>query len=218
MAPATCVEPLGARDVDAAMDRGDPGGAGKGHDDAGRAENRQAADNARAGRSACARRSSRRREWKFRHDVGARAPSRLASADHRARRRIDRGLADAAAAGRAASPCRRPRRRERPRPRRARRGARSRSPGAVGHVGIVAGVLDHAGPRVALAALVRAPARRPGAGRRAAGSSTGSGKAPPVSAVQAARAAAVAQAPVVQPRRSGRLSLIGFRHGQRLSA
>ena len=36
----------GARHVDAAVDRGDPGRAGKGHDDAGRAEDRQAAHDA----------------------------------------------------------------------------------------------------------------------------------------------------------------------------
>ena len=36
-------EAHGARDVDAAVDRGDPGGAGEGMDDAGGAENRQAA-------------------------------------------------------------------------------------------------------------------------------------------------------------------------------
>ena len=40
------VEPRRARDVDAAMDRVDPGRAGIGHDDAGGAEDRQAADDA----------------------------------------------------------------------------------------------------------------------------------------------------------------------------
>ena len=40
------VEAGGARDIDAAMDRVDPGRAGIGHDDAGRAEDRQPADDA----------------------------------------------------------------------------------------------------------------------------------------------------------------------------
>ena len=46
VAPAICVEARGAGDVDAAMDRVDPGRAGIGHDDAGGAEDRQSADDA----------------------------------------------------------------------------------------------------------------------------------------------------------------------------
>ena len=46
VAPAMWVEAGGARDVDAAMDRMDPGRAGIGHDDAGGAEDRQSADDA----------------------------------------------------------------------------------------------------------------------------------------------------------------------------
>ena len=73
----------------------------------------------------------------------------------------------------------------------------------MGHVGIVAGVLDDAG---------RGADRRPATGgaRAKLGRSplgrvisTGSGNSPVSSAVKAAFAAAVAQAPVVQPRRKG---------------
>ena len=46
VAAAMCVEPGGAGDVDAALDRMDPGRAGIGHDDPGGAEDRQPADDA----------------------------------------------------------------------------------------------------------------------------------------------------------------------------
>ena len=48
MAPAMCVRPGGARDVDAAMDVSIQAAQEYGHDDAGRAEDRQAADDAEA--------------------------------------------------------------------------------------------------------------------------------------------------------------------------
>ena len=53
-------EARGARHVDAAMDRVDPGRAGIGHDDAGRAEDRQSADNAEPPVHGLARQAPRR--------------------------------------------------------------------------------------------------------------------------------------------------------------
>ena len=99
VAPGDVVEAHGARHVDAAMDGVDPGRAGIGHDDAGRAEDRQPADDARAGRSACCcgerlaagnRRSRPRR--RRRAPSGART-SAIAARIICARHRVDRRLA-----------------------------------------------------------------------------------------------------------------------------
>ncbi len=59
-------EPGGARHVDAAMDRGDPGRAGIRHHDAGGAEDRQAAHDAQTPVEGLARRVPRRRELRSR--------------------------------------------------------------------------------------------------------------------------------------------------------
>ena len=76
--------------------------------------------------------------------------------------------------------------------------------GAMRDVGIVAGVLDDAGARARSVAAARAREREGSAARRAAARSRpGRGIRPVSSAAKAALAAAVAQAPVVQPRRSG---------------
>ena len=72
----------------------------------------------------------------------------------------------------------------------------------MGHVGIVAGILDDAGGGLAGASDWRASAKL-GRSPLGSGISTGSGNPPVSSAVKAALAAAVAQAPVVQPRRRG---------------
>ena len=103
-----------ARDVDAAHDRVDPGRARIGHDDAGRAEDRQAADDAEApvGGALGDLLAAGDRDFDNGVDAGA-VPLRYfreIGADHRARRRIDGRLARLAAAVRAASPCRRLRR------------------------------------------------------------------------------------------------------------
>jgi hypothetical protein len=73
----------------------------------------------------------------------------------------------------------------------------------MGHVGIVAGILDDSGGRGGFV--------QPGQSQREARpfprgkvTSTGSGNSPVMSAKNAAFAAAAAQVPVVQPRRSGR--------------
>ena len=74
---------------------------------------------------------------------------------------------------------------------------------AMRHVGIVAGILDDAGAGACRSPARRAPARKLGVWPRGRRIVTGSGKRPVSSAANAARAAAAAQAPVVQPRRSG---------------
>ena len=146
-------------------------------------------------------------------DVGRRRAVRLGEivellADHRARRRVDRRFADARAAGRAGSPCRRLRRRE----------SRCRVPGAAqaSSATISAPCVTSGSSPASLTMPARAPCRSPARpaparklgvcppGRRIV---TGSGKWPVSSAANAARAAAAAQAPVVQPRRSGAVSI-----------
>ncbi len=141
----------GARDIDAGTDRVDPGRAGIRHDDAGGTENRQAADNAEPCIEGLRRERFAARNGKFDLGVGS-APSDCGNlsdgvGDHAARHWIDcrlawrnwksreRHRADAltgpknnAAAGRAEPHSRTDER-------------------AVRHVGIVAGVLDHAGGR-----------------------------------------------------------------------
>ena len=142
-------EPRGAGDVDAALDRMNPGRARIGHDDAGGAEDRQAADDAEPAVERLRRQRLAARDRNLDLGVGGAAGRRGdfgdGVADHAARHRIDRRLAgrqrqagarhraDAfagaerhAGAGRAG-----PHRREDQR--------------AMRHVGIVAGVLDDAG-------------------------------------------------------------------------
>ena len=143
-----------ARHVDALMDRRDPGGAGIGHDHAGGAEDRQPAENAEPRIQGLGRELFAVRNGDLDLDVaGAAMRARNlgdAFAHHLARHGIDRRLsrrhrqprqghgADArprlechAASGRAVP----------------HRGQHQR---AMGHVGIVAGILDHAGGRRAV--------------------------------------------------------------------
>ena len=145
------IKASGARDIDAGTDRVDPGRTGIRHDDAGGAENRQAADYAQSCVEGLRRKRLAARNGKFDFGVGS-APSDQGSlgngvGDHTARHRIDRrfawrdwksgerdradthsGAKDDAATERAephgrADEC------------------------AMRYVGIVAGVLDHAGGR-----------------------------------------------------------------------
>ena len=171
-----------AGDVDAAMDRMDPGRAGIGHDDAGGAEDRQAADDAEPAVEGLLRQGLAARD----RDLDARRRrARLSErrgfgdgvAHHLARHGIDRGLARRQPAG--------PARVTVPTPSpgakgdagcRARRRARVASDqGAVGHVRIVAGILDRRRP-VAVAASVRSTGEREGRrSPRGSVTSTGSG-------------------------------------------
>ena len=86
------------RHVDAAMDRVDPGGAAEGHHDAGRAQDRQPADDAQAPvegllrQRLAARDGDRDRRRPSRPRVAA-AISATASPHHLPRHRVDRGLA-----------------------------------------------------------------------------------------------------------------------------
>ena len=150
------LQAAGARDIDAAVDRMNPRRARIGNDDAGGAEDRQAADNAEAPVQRLLRERRAVRNGDLHLDV-ARVAVRGGDlgdrrADHLARHGIDGGLAGRdgkagprhrahalARAERDAAPGRAgPYRREDQR--------------AVGHVGIVARVLDHAGRRHAVAA------------------------------------------------------------------
>ena len=196
-----------ARDVDAAVDRMDPGRARIGHDDAGRAEDREAADDAEApvGGALGDLLAAGDRDLDNRVDADAEPRRDLLEigVDHRARRRIDRRLADGerqagprhradAFAGLEAQA--RARRRE----------AHGRhDQRAMGDVRIVARVLDDAGAGESCRrahgsrARIRASspwAARPGPDRE---------RRPVSSASKAARAAPLAQAPVVQPRLRG---------------
>ena len=147
--------PGGAGDIDAAVDRMDPRGAGIGHDDPGGAEYRQPADNAeprvhrpqgeafaagdRDRHGDIGSHPSRKHRAIRLGNVGERAP------DHRPRRRVDRRLADAE---RQAGPGHRADPRAGAKPH-----ARSRlTPGQLGddqramrHIRIVPGILDDAG-------------------------------------------------------------------------
>ena len=111
------VDPGGAGHIDAAVDRVDPRRAGIRHDNAGRPQHRQPADDAEPrvhrlfGETLAAR--DRDRDG----DIGRRCAVRLGDigellADHRPRRRVDRRLADRQRQARAGSPCRPPRRRK----------------------------------------------------------------------------------------------------------
>ena len=197
-------EPGGARDVDAAMDGVDPGGAGIGDDDAGGAEDRKAADHAQARIQRPLGDLLSAWNGDFHRDIhrlaNSSAASRTASRIIARGHGVDRGLArrngkagprhgaDARtrAEGDAASKCP---------ARHARNDER-----AMRHIGVVARVLDDAGARPACAGLLQASAKL---GRMPFGrvTATGSGKPPPNSAWHAARAAAAAHVPVVQPRR-----------------
>ena len=77
---------------------------------------------------------------------------------------------------------------------------------AMRDVGIVAGILDDAGHRRAVAQVRDCASAKPTRWPPGSVISTGSGNSPCTSAAQAALAAAVAQAPVVQPRLRGRSS------------
>ena len=92
-------EPGGARDIDAALDRVDPGAAGIGDDDAGRPKHRQPAEDAEPrihrflGEAVAAGDRDRHLE------IGRGGAVRLGElrqrlGDDRPRRRVDRGLAD----------------------------------------------------------------------------------------------------------------------------
>ena len=73
--------------------------------------------------------------------------------------------------------------------------------GAVGHIGVVAGVLDDAGAGAALAPFGERQ-RKPRAAAARQADRHRVGEPPESSAANAARAAAAAHAPVVQPRRN----------------
>ena len=139
----------GARHVDPAMNAIDPGGTGIGHDDAGRPQHRQAADNAEPSVERMLRHllAAGNGNLDQRVSLDAKLPRRLGEVfpHHRARDRIDRGFADGE-------------RQTGPRhdadalpPPEGYAGARriARDPGengrAMRHVGIVARVLDDAG-------------------------------------------------------------------------
>ena len=146
---ADMLEAARARHVHAAMDRVNPGRARIGHDDAGGAEDRQAADDAEppVGGAQGDFLSARHRD--FDHGVGADAEPLgdfgEIGADHRARRRIDGGLAGRQ---RQAGPGHRADAlaglENDPRARR-RQAHRRHDQRAVGDVGIVARVLDDGG-------------------------------------------------------------------------
>ena len=169
------VEPGGARDVDAAMDRMDPRRAGKGNDDAGRAEDRQPADDAEARVPGfCASASPPGMEI----SISASATRTVCGRDlldrlnhHLARHRVDRRLA----------------RRDRQARQRHRADAfsglepdavpslaashRRDDLGLMRHVGVVSCILDDARPRTAVARRRLCKARRRASRRAAAGSS-----------------------------------------------
>ena len=145
----------GAGDVDAAVDRMDPRGAGIGHDDPGGAEHRQPADDAeprvhrlegeafaagdRDRHGDIGPHPSRRSRAVGLGEIGERLP------DHGARRRVDRRLADGerqAGPGHGADPLAGAKPHARPRLRPGHLGDDQR---AMGHIGVVPGILDDAG-------------------------------------------------------------------------
>ena len=98
VAPATWVEAAGAGDIDAAMDRVDPGRAGIGNDHARGAEDRQPADDAEPRIERLLRNRLAARNGDLDLDIRRvpptlRAASSMAVADHLARHRIDGRLA-----------------------------------------------------------------------------------------------------------------------------
>ena len=140
--------PAGARHVDPAMNAVDPGGAGIGHDDSGRPQHRQAADNAEPPVERVLRHllAAGNGNLDQRVSLDAKLARRLGEVvpHHRARDRIDRGFADGE---RQAGP--RHDADALPRPEGyAGAGRVARDPGdngrAMRHVGIVASVLDDA--------------------------------------------------------------------------
>jgi hypothetical protein len=142
--------------IDAALDRVDPRAAGIRHDNAGRAEHRQAADDAEPGVHRLLGEVLAAGDRDGHDKIGGGCAIRLGElgerlGDHRARRRVDRRLADRQCqtwAGHGADPL---------------AGAEmdtgaGRRPGKLGDdqramrdVGVVAGVLDDAGTRPAIA-------------------------------------------------------------------
>ncbi len=91
------VEAAGARHVDAAMDRVDPGGAGEGHDDPRGAQDRQPTDDPQASIQGPGGQGFATRDGNLDHGVGRRAEQARdlgdRAAHHVARYRIDGGLA-----------------------------------------------------------------------------------------------------------------------------
>ena len=191
------------------MDRGDPRRAGIGDHHAGGAEDRQPADNAEPRVQRLRRHLLAMRNGNLDLDIAVASERARDLRDlrphHLSRHRVDRRLS---------------RRHGKPRQRhgadarpslelnaascraRPHRGEHQR---AMGHVWIVAGILDHAGGRRPVALPI--DGKREG-GALAAGKRDLNGvwEVAGQNAVKAALAAAVAQAPVVQPRRSGRAS------------
>ena len=147
--------PGGAGHVDALMDRGDPGRAGIGHDDAGGAEDRQAAENAEPRVQRLRRQLFAAGDRDFDLDIACRAGAARATSAI-ASRIIWRGTGLMAGSpggtgrpGKVTVPTPGPALKLTPLPRAAfaHRGEHKR---AMRHVRIVAGVLDHAGARHAV--------------------------------------------------------------------
>ena len=183
VAPATWVEAGGARHVDAAMDRVDPGRAGIGHDDAGGAEDRQSADDAEPPVERLCGKRLAARDGDLDLDI-ARVPMRRADLGDARRASSVRGTGLIAGSpggtgrpGRVTVPTPSPARKVTPLPG-APRPHRGEDQRAMGHVGIVAGVLDHAGRRRAVASAVVASAKAGRLPPRQASTSTGSGNSP----------------------------------------
>ena len=111
-------EARGPGDVDAAVDRVDPGRAGEGHHHARGAQDRQAALDAEARVPGLRRQRGAARDRDLDLQVAGRRRARRfghhGRAHHLARRRVDRRLADRQRQARLWSRCRRPRRRGRP--------------------------------------------------------------------------------------------------------
>ena len=170
------IQPRRPRDIDAAMDRVDPGGAGIGDDDSGRAQDRQPADDAETAVQRPLGDLFPARDRQFDHDVTASAIKRGdlgdRRSDHLARHRVDRGLsgrqwqtgtghrADALSGAKDDAAVR-----------------RGQADGcddqrAVRDIGIVPGILDDAGARGVPANSLTARAKR---GRAPPGSSTATG-------------------------------------------
>ena len=156
-------EPRRARDVDAAMDGRDPGGTGIGDHHAGGAQDRQAAHDAEAAvqRAGRKRRAAGDRD----RDLSVRqAGGEQGGRDHGARHRVDRGLSGRQRQARArdgADPLARPENDAAPCVEATDGGAHQ---GAVGDVGVVAGILHHA--------RLRGVARMMLLGQREVGSAT----------------------------------------------
>jgi hypothetical protein len=153
------VEAGGARDIDAAVNRMDPGRARIGHDNARRAEDRQAADNAEPGIHRFRGKPLAVRNSDLDLDIAAAMGRRRnlgdGFADHAARHRVDGGLArrhGKPGAGDGADARAGPKRNAAAGRARANRGKHQR---AMGHVGIIAGILDDTGRRRVRVATAR---------------------------------------------------------------